>query len=223
MMKAIFALYFIGFPGLRWTRAAAAFVFVCSTNTIVPAHAQSLEDRLRDQLRSEMNQVQQLQDQQASLQAAKAAAEKERDDLKAQLAAAKAQTARPSRSAADVQKEAELQSQVSQYKDQATQAAGTLQQAQADRDKAQKALDDIQKKYGVCQDKNAKLYKTGNDILDAYENFDMGDAIGANEPFIGVARVQLENEAQGYDDRLHDGKYDPNAKLPAAAPAGGGH
>ena len=190
---------------------------------VAPTHAQSLEDRLRDQLRSQINQVQQLQDQQAGLQAAKAAAEKERDDLKAQLAAAQAKLAHASRSTADVQKEAELESQVTQYKDAASQSAGTLQQAQADRDKAQKALDDIQKKVAVCEDKNAKLFKTGNDILDAYENFDFGDALGANEPMIGIKRVELENEAQGFDDRLYDGKYNPNAKLPAAAPAGSVH
>jgi chromosome segregation ATPase len=188
-----------------------------------PANAQSLEDRLRDQLRAEMNQVQQLQDQQTGLQAAKAAAEKERDDLKVQLAAAKAQLAHATRSAVDAQKEAELQAQVAQYKDAATQATGTVQQAQSDRDKVQKALDEIQKKLGVCEDRNAKLYKTGNDILDAYQNYDLGDAIGANEPLIGIKRVELENEAQGFDDRLHEGKYDPNAKLPAAVPAGGGH
>jgi len=201
----------------------ALFVSNVLCISALPAHAQSLEDRLRDQLRSEMNQVQQLQDQQASLQAAKTAAEKERDDLKAQLAAAEAKLAHASRSAADVQKESELESQVTQYKDAATQATGTLQQAQADRDKAQKALDDLQKKFGVCENKNAMLFKTGNDILDAYEKFDVGDAIGANEPLIGIKRVELENEAQGFDDRLYEGKYNPNARLPAAAPAGGGH
>jgi chromosome segregation ATPase len=195
--------------------------FLFAAACVTPAHAQSLEDRLRDQLRAEMNQVQQLQDQQASLQAAKTAAEKERDDLKAQLAAAKAHVTHVSRSAADLQKEAELEAQVTQYKDAASQAAGSVQQAQADRDKAQKTLDDLQKKIGVCEDRNAKLFKTGNDILNAYQNFDFGDAIGANEPFIGIKRVELENEAQGFDDRLHEGKYDPNAKLPAAAPAGG--
>ncbi len=178
---------------------------------------------MRDQLRAEMNQVQQLQDQQASLQAAKTAAEKERDDLKGQLAAARAQLAHASRNAADVHKEAALEAQVSQYKDAASQATGSVQQAQADRDKAHKAADDVQKKLAVCEDRNAKLFKTGNDILDAYQKFDMGDAIGANEPLIGIKRVELENEAQGFDDRLHDGKYDPNAKLPAAAPAATGH
>ena len=186
-----------------------------------PAFAQSLEDRLRDQLRMEMNQVEQLQDQQAQLQAAKAQAEKERDDLKAQLAAARAQLARASRNAAEAQKEAALEAQVAQLKDAATQAAGAAQQVQADRDKAQKSLADAQARLGVCEDRNAKLFKTGNDILDAYEKFDFGDAIGANEPFIGVARVQLENEAQDFDDRLYQGKFDPHAKLPQAGAGAG--
>ncbi|HTT83937.1 MAG TPA: hypothetical protein VMF67_10685 [Rhizomicrobium sp.] len=209
---------------LRVQSCFVLFVLLAVNLLAAPTDAQSLEDRLRDQLRSEMNQVQQLQDQQASLEAAKAAAEKERDDLKAQLAAARAQlAARPRRSAADVQKEADLAAQVTQYKDAATQAAGTLQQAQSDRDTAKKALDDVQKKLGVCEDKNAKLFKTGNDILDAYEKFNLGDAIGANEPLIAIKRVELENEAQGFDDRLYEGKYNPNAKLPAAATAGAGH
>jgi chromosome segregation ATPase len=208
-------------PFWRHTATFAVALTVLSVTCGIPALAQSLEDRLRDQLRAQMNQVQQLQDQLASLQAAKTAAEKERDDLKAQLAAAKAQSARPSHSAADVRKEAELESQVMQFKDAAKQATGTVQQAQADRDKAQKSLDDLQKKVAVCEDKNTRLFKTGSDILNAYQNFDMGDAIGANEPFIGIKRVELENEAQGFDDRLHQDKYDPNAKLPAAAPASG--
>lgn len=207
-----------------------AFAIVLLAGTLAsPAFAQSLEDRLRDQLRSEMNQVQQLQDQQAGLQAEKAAAERERDDLKAQLAAAKAQLAHASRSAADVREEAALEAQVSQYKNASTQAAATAQQAQADHDKLQAAVADAQKKLGLCQDKNAALLKVGNEILDAYQNFDIGDAVGANEPFIGTKRVELENMAQDFDDQLHAGKFDPNAKTPApsapqaAAAAGNGH
>jgi chromosome segregation ATPase len=200
---------------------AGVAIAVLSSLSIAPAHSQSLEDKLRDQLRSTMNQVQQLQDQQSALLAQKAAAEKERDDLKAQLAVVKAQSAHSSRSTADVQKEAELETQITQFKDAATQATTTVQQAQADRDKAQKALDDIQKHLDVCEDKNAKLFKTGNEILNAYQQYDLGDAIGANEPLIGIKRVELENEAQAFDDHLHEGKFDPKAKLPAPTTSSG--
>ncbi|MET3823211.1 chromosome segregation ATPase [Burkholderia ambifaria] len=57
------------------------------------AHAQSIEDKLRTQLRSTVQELRQLQDNQAQLQADKAAAEKQRDDALAQLKTAQAQLA----------------------------------------------------------------------------------------------------------------------------------
>ncbi|HEX4080438.1 MAG TPA: hypothetical protein VHX61_16370 [Rhizomicrobium sp.] len=199
--------------------AALSFVLCCvgfALLSAAPAGAQTLEDRLRDQLRATMNQVQQLQDQQATLEAEKTQAEKERDQLKAQLAAAQAKPVHTGPSAAELQKEAELEVDVEKYKEASAQAATGAQQVQADRDKAQTGLADAQKQLGICEDKNAQLLKTGNDILDAYQKFDLGDAIGANEPFIGIKRVELENEAQGFDDRLYEGKFNPKAKQPEA-------
>jgi len=181
------------------------------------ASAQTLEDRLRDQLRSTLNELHDLQDQQASLQAQKAAAEKERDALKADLAAAQAKLAHAGESAAAKAQAQALAGQVAQYKAAADQANGTAQQVQADRDKLQASLADSQKLLGVCEDKNTKLLKVGNEILDAYQEFDVGEAIAANEPFISIHRVELENMAQDFDDRLHEGKFDPNAKLPTSS------
>jgi chromosome segregation ATPase len=181
-----------------------------------PCSAQSLEDRLRDQLRSTLNELHELQDQQAALQAQKTATELERDTLKIQLAAAKARLAHAGQNNAQV---AAFEARVAKDKDAIAQATGAAQQAQSDHDKLQAGLTDAQKKLGFCEDKNAALYKLGNDILDAYEKFDMGDAIGANEPFIGIKRVELENAVQDFDDRLYTDKYDPNARQ---APAAGG-
>ncbi len=185
-----------------------------------PAQAQTLEDRLRDQLRATLNQLHDLQDQQAALQAEKLAAEKDRDALKVQLAAARAQLAHAGQSVASAQAQA-YQAEILKDKAAIAAAQGGAQQAQADRDKLQAARDDAQKLLGVCEDKNSKLLKTGNEILDAYQKFDFGDAIGANEPFIGIKRVELENTAQGFDDSLHEGKFDPHAKLPAKGPGAG--
>ncbi len=50
--------------------------------------------------------------------------------------------------------------------------------------------------------RNVALYKLGNEILDRYARFSLGDALGAREPFIGTSRVKLENLIQEYDDRL---------------------
>lgn len=59
------------------------------------AHAQSIEDKLRSQLRSTVQELRQLQDNQAQLQSDKAAAEKQRDDALAQLKAMQGQLAAP--------------------------------------------------------------------------------------------------------------------------------
>jgi chromosome segregation ATPase len=186
---------------------------------ISPVCAQSLEDRLRDQLRSTLNELHQVQDQQTALEAAKAAAQQERDALKAQLTAARSQLAHAGQGAANSHA---LEAEITKYKDAYAQAAGNAQQAQAEHDKLQSGLTDAQKQLGLCQDKNTALLKLGNEILSAYEDFDVVDAAGANEPFIGVKRVELENIAQGFGDRLHDGKFDPRATH-ASPSAGGGH
>jgi chromosome segregation ATPase len=186
---------------------------------ISPVCAQSLEDRLRDQLRSTLNELHQAQDQQTALQAEKTGAEQERDALKAQLAAARSQLAHAGQGAANSHA---LEVEITRYKDAYAQAAGNAQQAQADHDQLQSGLADAQKQLGLCEDKNTALLKLGHEILAAYENFDVVDAVGANEPFIGVKRVELQNIAQGFGDRLHDGKFDPRATHTSPS-AGGGH
>lgn len=186
---------------------------------VSPAAGQTLEDRLRDQLRSTLNELHDLQNQQAILQSQKAAAEQERDALKADLAKARAQSGHAGEVAAAKAQAQALATQAAQYKAAADQANGTAQQAQADRDKLQASLADAQKLLGTCTDKNTRLLKVGNEILDAYQRFDLGEAIAANEPFISIHRVELENMAQDFDDSLREGKFDPNAKKPP--PQGG--
>jgi chromosome segregation ATPase len=203
------------------SESAIVFALLAATFAASPACAQSLEDRLRDQLRATLNELHELQDQQATLQAQKAAAEQERDALRAQLAKAQAQPAHPGESAAAKAQTQALAAEVAHYKTTAEQVTGAAQQVQADRDKLQTSLAGTQKLLGNCEDKNTKLLKVGNEILDAYQQYDLGDAIGANEPFIGTKRVELENTAQAFDDRLHEGKFDPHAKQPAL-PGGSG-
>lgn len=195
--------------------AVAALTALCTA----PAHAQSLEDRLRDQLRTTLNELHDAQDQQAQLQAQKAAAEKERDDLKAQLAAAKAQLAHATHNTAET---GALQAEIAKYKDASTQATASAQQTASERDQLKTDLSGSQKLLGICEDKNTALLKTGRSILNSYEQYDFSDAIGANEPFIAIKRVELENIAQDFDDQLHAGRFDPHGKLPSGS-TGGAH
>jgi len=202
------------FTALKARFLLACTVTACATLIALPATAQSMEDKLREQLRATVAQLRQIQDDQAALQAQKVAAEQERDALKAQLAAAKAQLAHVPKITAP---SPGLEAEIAKYKDAYAQATGSAQQAQAGHDKMQADLAASQNLLNVCETKNTALVKVGDEILDAYQNFDFGDALGANEPFIGLKRVELENLAQDYGDRLYDGKFDPHAVHPPAA------
>lgn len=52
--------------------------------------------------------------------------------------------------------------------------------------------------------KNLALFNVSNEILDRYKNYAVGKSLAAKEPFIGNARVEIENHVQGYQDRILD-------------------
>ncbi len=65
----------------------------------------------------------------------------------------------------------------------------------------------------TCRHKNVSLFNTANEILDRYESYALGKALGAREPFIGTTRVKIENQVQGYKDRILDQRIQaPTAK-----------
>ena len=66
-------------------------VVLVSMSGAATAQSDSLENRLREQLRSTVTELRDLQSSQAALQAAKDKAEKERDALKAKMAKGGAQ------------------------------------------------------------------------------------------------------------------------------------
>ena len=50
--------------------------------------------------------------------------------------------------------------------------------------------------------KNIALFNTSTEILERFENYALGKALGAREPFISTTRVKVENLVQGYKDRI---------------------
>ncbi len=177
------------------------------------ASAQSSDDSLRERLRQVTLQLRQVQDDQATLQAQKAAAEHERDDVKKQLAAAQAELARTKHEGNRV---AAVQEDLAKTKDALAQATSSAQQSDTERQKLQTNVTNTTTLLEACESKNAELRKVGHEILDAYSQFDFGDALGANEPFIQQHRVELENQAQTFGDRIDNGRYDPRSIRPPA-------
>ena len=61
--------------------------------------------------------------------------------------------------------------------------------------------------------KNIALFNTANEILERYENYALGKAISAREPFVGKTRVKIENLVQDYQDKIIDNRISaPPAK-----------
>ena len=168
-----------------------------------------VENRLRQQLRATVTQLRELQDSQATLQAQKAAAEQERDTLKArarpagpsrkQLAeiGSLRRQAASARADADALRQSIAQSQAEaaglrQQLDEANEALRQLRQAQ---EQTQATLASNQSTLEACKAKNVELIKLGNEVLERYERAGIADAVVKKEPFTGLKRVRSGSEA----------------------------
>ncbi|MGH8780541.1 hypothetical protein [Paraburkholderia sp.] len=194
----------------------------------LPAHAQSIEDRLRSQLRTTTQQLRELQDTQAQSQADRAQVEQQRDkalaDLKAaqsELAASKgkpdAQAAMQRELSAEKAAHAQDSQQLAKYRSAYEEQVAALRTRGAEQERQQGALKARAAQLQVCEAKNAQLYDVGQEVLSAYEHVGIGTIFSSREPFAQSARVKYDQIAQGYGDRLYAGKYDPRAPLPAAS------
>ncbi len=179
--------------------------------------------KLREQLRGVMLQLRSAQNDSANAQAAQAAAEAKAQELAAKLGeldkrqAALAKQANADKAAAETSsaaltaKLAERDARIAQYtaaldKWQAGyQTAAALARNTEDA-RAKLAAEIIIYKRSLAdrEAKNIALFNTANEILDHYQNYALGKALQAREPFIGTTRVKLENQVQGYQDQILD-------------------
>jgi hypothetical protein len=184
------------------------------------------EVRLRETLRSTMLQLNDAQSQLAGLQAAQATQADDRKALADQVALLTKRTAEDQAAAAKetgamkakiLEQQAELarlQDAVVQWKAAADRANLATKAMAAKREKESASEIALERKVEDLSAKNAELFRLGSDILDRYEKFGLGAQFLAKEPFIGRARVDLENQIQDFDDQLsaqRDDPQDPNA------------
>ncbi|WP_259461377.1 hypothetical protein [Paraburkholderia fungorum] len=192
-----------------------------------PACAQSIEDKLRSQLRSTTQDLRQLQDTQAQLQADKTAAEQQRDKALADLKQAQAElAAAKGKSGAEVAAERALSSEKTSHAQDAQQLQksrteyqnllATTRSHDADRTQMQAELKAREAQLQRCEAQNAELDQVGHDILNAYEHVGFGTIFKLREPFAQSARVKYDDIAQRYGDALHAGRFNP-AAMPAKA------
>jgi len=183
-----------------------------------PAAAQDDEvARLRMQLRTVTLQLRQAQDDQAALQAQKISAEADRDKAKKELAAVQAQLGhlRHDTSRADA-----IAGDLAKTKNALAKAGAASAQEKADREKLQAAAADTESTLGLCEAANARLLAVSREILKAYDDTDFFDSVMAREPVTKLKRVELENIAQDYRDRIDQGAFRPKPERASDKPDG---
>ncbi|CAM2152327.1 DNA repair protein [Pararobbsia alpina] len=211
-------------PNMRFEYlAAVAISLACVAGH---ASAQSIEERLRSQLRSTTDQLHQAQDSQAQMQTQLTQAQQDRDKAQADLKAAQGEAAKAKPSEDDGARRALAAEKVAHDKDRAElekmrRANDELQKTVRSRDVDLAQVRDQLKASGkqveVCTAKNKQLYDVGHEILDAYEHIDLETVLKTREPFAQSARVKYDEIAQDYGDKLYGAKFDPRMSATAAA------
>ena len=181
--------------------------------------------KLREQLRSVMLQLRTAQTDAANAQAAQAGAEKKNADLTAKIAeldkrlAAQIKQSSADKIASDEtiaslnNKLAEREKRIAEYTEALEKwkagyqnAAGVARAKEDERAKLAAEIMVNKRTIADRETKNITLFNTANEILDRYENYALGKALGAREPFVGTTRVKIENQVQGYKDQILDNR-----------------
>jgi len=189
------------------------------------AHAdETNEDRLRDALRQAVTQMRAAQDQAAQATADAQKAQNAQAAVQAQLDAANAKlAAQPAVPPADLQRmkdalaaaqaqTAALQAGLAKWQAAYNTAAELARTKNEESERTGAGLKADMKALDTCKAENAKLIDTAETILHLYETQGFRSILlRSYEPFIGSAKVTLQNTVQEYDDKIHDQEYVPPA------------
>ncbi len=229
--------------GIHFTKTAlaAALALLGLAGSVLAqgaAGAQSMEERLRAQLRITTAQLQQAQNELAALKAgrpaaaAPAAPAAELEALRKDLARAQSQLAgerqareHASAGVAQLRQQAQAAAekssgQVAQFRSAYEELLRTARASEAERQRLVAETGTQRTALTQCEAKNAQLHAVGQEVLRAYETLDMGSVFAARQPFAAQSRVKFEQIAQQYGDRLYEGRFDAravNAPKPAEA------
>lgn len=194
------------------------------------ASAESMEERLRAQLRSTTQQLQALQSEQAQSNAARLAAENQLALAQAQIEKLTGDLEKSSSQAERlVEQKQDLQARANDYAAKSSQLLEQHQQAyqellgmarntETERASLQASLEQRTAQVEQCTAKNQDMYRVASEILAAYEGMSMGDLMRIRQPLAGPARVKFEELTQIYGDELYGNLFDavPQASQAAA-------
>lgn len=178
------------------------------------SHAQSETDRLREALRTATAQSRALEDQRAALQAKLTAAEQERDRLKKQNDTFRAQVKEAEQAYRQAVKDfneriAERDDALEKWKSAYGEAASVARTKDAERTKFEGEATTLKASVKACEAKNANLAKTANEIVTKYEAMNPFEKVLDHDPVFGLKRVEHQNAAQDFRDKIIEQKVKP--------------
>jgi chromosome segregation ATPase len=174
------------------------------------------DDHLRTELRDATLQLRAAQSDLTAAQALQAATASEKEALAATVAALRKELT-ANQSTADKAAN-DLQTQMAALKVENGKLSNALEKTRSDVEKLNKDLQEaaargaklksetiiLTRKVSDLESRNLALFLTGNEILTRYQDFSLGTALSAKEPFVGLTRTRLENLIQDYQDKLSD-------------------
>ena len=161
--------------------------------------------RMREMLRNTMLQLRSCETERATLQAAKTEAEQQNKKLIAELETLTAKSKKAEKEAADQAAQlVKFKEAIAKWETAYQQVTDLATKTEAARAKLNAQNIALQRRVEDQERKNQALFKLGNEILTRYEHFGLGDALAAKEPFVGIAKVKLQNLVQDYRDQLAD-------------------
>jgi hypothetical protein len=208
----------------KFHRSASIAAVLAAWAALQPSAASAetaSEARLREALRTTTAQLRAAEDDRARLQASEAA-------LKEELAKVKADAARRAAPRVGGRELEELRAKTAETAQRlAEQAEGNrkltdaLAQCQAGNQDATRGKADaegelrgVRERLAAAEATNARMYAVGKDVFDWLSRLGFGTALRAREPFLGLKRVELENAAQDYEDKLYEQRLHPGAPAP---------
>jgi chromosome segregation ATPase len=203
------------------------------------AQMEAVLKRMRDTLRNTMVQLQTAESEKQALQTQLTESDQKNKDLSAQAETLNKKIAEQSKQmladksdhdkkltelnatvANRDQEIARLNEALAKWKEGYNKVAGIARSKEAERAQLASKVVVLDRKVSERERQNLELYKTGKEILTRYENFGLGNALLAREPFVGTARVKMQNQVQDYQDKLMDQKVKPaDSMARSAAPA----
>lgn len=178
------------------------------------AHADQEGDRLREALRSATAQARAAEDQRAALQAKLTAAEQERERLRKQNEAYRAQVKEAEQAYRQAVKDfnerlTERDDSLEKWKVAYGEAAAVARAKDAERAKFEAEATAFKASTKACQAKNVQLVKTANEVVTTYEAMDPFEKVLDHDPVFGLKRVEHQNAAQDYRDKILEQKAKP--------------